>query len=431
MANNRGSSSSSQGVDLERVAVLEAALEGLGDGDSATRAVLLVQLAVELVAHPDSRRRAQLSDDALAMARRVGDTATLARVLTMRSLAKWNPMTVADRSDDLREASRLAGGIGERLLAAHAASLGFDASLEAGDLKRANELLESLGTLAKEVGQPIMDWHAAIARAKRCTVGSSPREAERLAFVAYEIGQRGGQPDALIWFLGQIFVARFLQGTLDDANPDLPALFEAPGSAPVAGPELAPGRAVPLLFSAASSLMLCELGRTGPARRHLDLLEQDLGDLPQDYSTVPILSWTSRACVRLGDTKLGARVRGLLEHYDGQFVDTGGSWFGAVGHHLAMLDALLGDMERAEVRFAAAERAYERLGAGAWLARCRLDWAQALLSADEVGGRAPHGDGGAARAGALLDRLLVVAHALDLPRVVARAEELRAEAAVS
>jgi DNA-binding SARP family transcriptional activator len=426
MANNRGSSSSSQGVDHARVAVLEAALEGLGEVDSETRAVLLVQLAVELIADPDSRRRARLGDEALAMARRIGDPRTLARVLTMRSLAKWSARTVADRSDDLLEAFGLASSVGERLLAGYAAYLGSDAAVEAGDLGRAAELLASLGSLAAELGQPIIEWYAAIARAKRCCVCSSPREAERLAFVAFDVGQRGGQPDALIWFLGQIFVARFLQGTLDGTDPDMPALFETPGSSPVVGPEFTPGRSVPLLVSAASSLMFCELGRLADARRHLALLEEDLANLPQDYSTLPILSWASRTCAGLGDTALATQLRSLLEPYDGQFVNTGGSWFGAVGHHLAVLDALLGHMERAKERFAAAERAYEDLGARAWLARCRLDWAHALLTCNGV---LAHGLD--ARAAALLDGVLVDAGELDLPRVAARAEALRAEAACS
>jgi hypothetical protein len=89
-------------------------------------------------------------------------------------------------------------------------------------------------------------------------------------------------------------------------------------------------------------------------------------------------------------------------------------------------------MEQAEARFAAAERAYEELGAGAWLARCRLDWAQVLLSCEDVRGHASlAGAGDTGRAGSLLDRVLVVAGELDLPRVAARAEALRRETAFS
>jgi DNA-binding SARP family transcriptional activator len=418
LANNRGSSSSSQGVDLERVAVLEAALDGLDARDSATRAGLLAQLAVELIGDADWRRRAQLGDEALAMARRIGDPRTLARVLTMRALAKWNPRTVADRKRDLYEAWRLAGSIDERLLAGYAAFLGSDAAIEAGDLARSESLLESLGALASQLGQPIVGWYESIARAKRCVVCGPPGEAERLAYAAYEIGERAGQPDALIWFLGQVFVARFLQGTLDAAEPDLPVLFEEPGSSPNVGAEFRASRSIPLMIGAAASLMFGELGRDDDARRHLDRLAEELSDLPQDYSTLPVLVWAGGACSQLGDTALASRLCDQLEPYRGQFVNTGGSWFGAVVHHLARLRATLGEHEVAERCFAVAERAYDELGAASWLARCRLDWASSLLARGE-------GD----RAGVLLDQVLGAARELGLPVIAGRAEALRARAA--
>ncbi|MEY2443214.1 MAG: hypothetical protein QOJ46_2640 [bacterium] len=418
LANNRGSSSSSQGVDLERVAVLEAALDGLDARDSEMRAGLLAQLAVELIGDADWRRRAQLGDEALAMARRLGDPRTLARVLTMRALAKWNPRTVADRNGDLHEAWELAESIDERLLAGYAAFLGSDAAIEAGDLGRAGTLLESLGTLAGQLGQPLIGWYDAIARAKRCVVCGSPAEAERLAFAAHEIGLRAGQPDADTWFLGQVFVARFLRGTLDAPDPDLPWLFEEPGSAPNVGPEFRANRSIPLMVGAAASLMFCELGRDADARRHLDLLAGQLSDLPQDYSTLPVLVWASGACSQLGDTALARRLCEQLAPYRGQFVNTGGSWFGAVVHHLALLRATLGEHDAADEWFAVSEHAYEELGAAAWLVRCRLDWAGALLL---------RGEG--ARAGALLEQVVSAAGELGLPAMATRAEALRAGAA--
>jgi DNA-binding SARP family transcriptional activator len=417
LANNRGSSSSSQGVDLERVAVLEAALEGLDARDSEMRAGLLAQLAVELIGDADWRRRAKLGDESLAMARRVGDPRTLARVLTLCALAKWNPRTVLDRNRDLYEAWGLAAGLDEPLLAGYAAFLGSDAAIESGDLERAGTLLESLGAIARRLGQPLVGWYEAIARAKRCVVCGSPAEAERLAYAAHEIGLRAGQPDAATWFLGQVFVARFLRGTLDASDPDLPLLFEEPGSSPNVGPEFRASRSIPLMVGAAASLMFCELGRGEDARRHLDLLADQLSDLPQDYSTLPVLVWASGACSQLGDAALARRLYEQLEPYRGQFVNTGGSWFGAVVHPLALLRATLGDHDAADEWFAVSERAYEEIGAAAWLARCRLDWAGSLLR---------RGEG--ARSGVLLEQVAAAAGELELPALAARAEALRARA---
>ena len=146
------------------------------------------------------------------------------------------------------------------------------------------------------------------------------------------------------------------------------------------------------------SAMLLRGRAHGDARRHLDVLMGELASCRSDCSTLPILALgePSRACSSR-DGRRAARLHALLEPYEGQFVNTGGSWFGAVAHHLAMhATRLLGPAARGGRAFAAAERAYEELGAEAWLARCRLDWAGALVAR---GGRGPR-----AGAGALLER---------------------------
>jgi predicted ATPase/DNA-binding SARP family transcriptional activator len=419
IANTRGRQSSAQGIDHERVAVLRAALQALDESDSAIRASLLVQLAIELVCQHDWRQRTALSDAALAMARRVGHPPTLARVLIQRAAAQWNPRTLADRNATLLEAWQLADGAGHRLLAAHAAHLGSHAGLEAGDLARTELMLEALGKLVAQLGQPIIEWYHAIERAKLCVVVSSPKEAERLAVAAYEIGRRAGQPDATVWFLGHLFAARFLEGTLDAGEPDLQRLFEQPGSAPIVGPELTPSRSIPLMITAAMSAMLCEVGRIEDGRRHFEELMAQLEDLPLDFSTLAILVHAAIACAHLGDARRAEQLHALLEPYDGQFVSTGASWFGAVAHHLALLCTTIGRLDAADAHFAAAQRAYERLGADAWLSRCRLDWAVAVLAREGGPGHDPR------RAQALLDQVLASARDLGMSAVEDRVAGLR------
>lgn len=420
LANSRGFSGSSQGVDRDLVAMLRRALDALGDGDSPTRASLLALLAVELIADADSGPRARLGDEALAMARRIGEPRTLARVLTQRAVARWQPGGLPELNANLLEAWELAERSGEPLVAAYAAYFGTHAALEAGDLALSDRFLDSLGRLVRQLGQPIVAWYDAVARAKRCTVVGSPHEAEALAFAAFELGTRAGQPDAIVWFLGQIFAVRFLQGTLAEGEPNLPQLFEEPGSAPVVGPEFTPSRSIPLLVGAAVSAILCEVGRAEDGRRHFDVLAEELSDLPNDYATLATLAQAAVACWHLGDSPRAALIDELLEPYADQFVNTGASWFGSVAHHLALMCATMDRPGDADARFAAAEAAYAKLGADAWHARCRLDWASALVA---------RSDGDLARAGALLDDVLASARALDLPRIEARASALRAAAA--
>ena len=374
LANNRAIFSSALGVDRARVAVLRAALDAYDPGDSPTRAQLLALLALELATGDDWRARDRLSDDALAMARRIGDERTLALVLTQRCPARWRPQTIDELRPDIREAAALAARLEDPLLAGQAAYFGAHVAMEAGDLAEADGALTRLGAVADELRRPLMRWYAAVVRTKRCTISGPADAAERLALEALEIGRSAGQPDTALWFLGQLFVARFLQGTLDAQEPHLPSLLGSPDLAPPPGDEITPSPSMPLLVKATVAVVLCETGRREEGRREFDaLMRGDLEDLPQDYTRLAIPALASVACARLGDARAAARLRAILEPAGERFVNTGTSWFGVTSHHLALLAATLGERDEARARFAAAERAYGRLGAEPWLARLRGD----------------------------------------------------------
>ena len=415
LASNRGFNSSALGVDDAWVQIVDAALRRLAGEDSATHASLLALLAVELIAGSDWRRRSRLADDAVAMARRVGDPVTLAQVLAMGSVARW-PWTIAERVAELDEALRLADASGAPLVAARAAYFACDVALEAGDLERADWMLARVEALVGELRQPALAWSLAVARGKRATVTATPAEAEALAFAGLDVGLKASQPDAGIWFLGGLLSARFLRGTLGEGEPNLAALFAEPGSAPPPGDGFTPSESMPLLIAAANAMMQSEIGCD--ARRYVDVVAGAFDDLPRDFTTLPILAFCAVACARLGDRVAARRVHAELEPFAGLFVNTGGSWFGAVDHHLALLRAASGATADADAAFAAADAGYERLGADAWRARCRIDWARSLLERGAPDDRR--------RAGDMLAGALAAAGELDLPVVAREASELRA-----
>ena len=419
LANNRGFNSSSQGVDGDRVAVLQSALATLDDGDSAIRARLLAQLAVELIGDTDWQRRAQLADAALEMARRVGDASTLARVLTQVSVAQVKPGTLTTRIAQLQEARELADVTGDRLLAAQASYFGFNAALDCGDLARARALLEHLELLAEQLGQPLIAWYVAIAYPRLHMIVGSPKDGERLALGAYELGQRAGQPDALVFLLAHVYVLRLLQGTLAEGEPNLANMFASPGSSPLVGPEFTPSRSVPLLVAASMSAIHCEVGRLEDGRRHFELVMDEVTALPNDYSTLGILASAAIACGHLRDSTSARQLHDLLEPFADQFVmagATGAFWLGAVRHHLAVLCATIDRPDDADAHFSAAERSYVQLASRPWLARCYVDWASALL---ERGGA-----GDPERASDLLAQALAIARELELIGVQKRAAAL-------
>ena len=372
LANSRGYSSSAEGVDRDRVAVLRAALDAREGTDSPTRAALLALLAVELVNDPNWRLRDELTDEALAMARRVGHPGTLARVLTQCCVARWRAQTASEIQADLQDAEQLADRLKEPQLAGLATYLGAHAAMENGDVVEADRLVTRVTAIAEQLGQPFMSWYAAVARAKRAAIGGPPDDAERLAFVALEHGRDTSQPDIMLWFLGQLLVARFLQGSLDRGDPFLPDLFTAGSSLPVSA-DVIPSRSMPLLVGAAASLLLCEVGRLDAARTYYDPLMSELDELPHDYTALAIPAFASIACGHLDDADGAARLHALLEPHAHRLVNTGSSWFGAVSHHLGNLATTMGQIDTAEARFDAAAGVYEVLDAQPWLARLRSD----------------------------------------------------------
>jgi DNA-binding SARP family transcriptional activator len=374
LANTNGVFSSGQDVDRDRVAVLRAALGAYDGADSPTRAALLSLLALELGADHDWNLRDELSDDAVAMARRVGDPHTLALVLIQSGLAKLSPQLGPELHTNLREAGELAARLEDPLLAGHAAYLGANVAMQAGDLERADHLLARLTAVAEQLRQPFLRYYDVVARAKRCTISGPPEDAERLAYAALQIGRNAGLPDTTLTFLAQLFVARFLQGSLGRCDPHLPDFSVAPGWTPPGSPEITRSRSLPLMFDAAISAVLCEVGRLDDARPHFDLvMSRGLGDLRHDYTALAIPAYASIACVRLDDTLNAQRLHTILEPHRHRLVNTRASWLGATTHYLALLAATLERPDEADAHFAAAERTYTSLDARPWLARLHSD----------------------------------------------------------
>ncbi|MDO9355404.1 MAG: AAA family ATPase, partial [Solirubrobacteraceae bacterium] len=386
LANNRELFSSAQGVDQERVAAIRAALAAQPDVDSAVRAELLALLAVEQLAGPDWEGRRALADDAVAMARRVGDRRTLGAVVQRRYVALWGPQTVAQRRADAEETGAIGIELGDPMLTFAGAALGSIVAMEAGDPARADELLDRVAPLVRQLGQPVLRWYEVVCHAKRTTMNGHPLDAERLAREAFEVGQEAGQPDVVAWFFLQTVAARLAGGRLGADDPDLPLLFSMPGLSLPVSPEYTPSASVGLQMESTKALTFSEIGRFDEARHHLGVaMANGLRDLSHDFAALSIPAFAAVAACHLGDRAKAEVLHRVIEPHRAQFVDSGAMWLGAAPHYLARLEVLLGRPEDADASFAAAAERYAELGADAWLARLRIDWAGAL---------AARGDGG-------------------------------------
>jgi DNA-binding SARP family transcriptional activator len=410
LANNRGFYSSAGEVDHDRVRCLQDALETYDPAPSAVRARLLAQLAVELTFSGDWELRRRHSDEAVAMARELGDPGTLAIVLLQRIPPLWHVSTVEDRMASAEEATRIAQELEDPLLIYYGETYCGYGALEAGDLAGAELHIERQHRLAVNLRQPILRWYDLVLRAKRELITGSLAEADRLALEAFEVGQEAGQPDAFHLFAGQLFAIRMHQGRLDELAA---ALAGAP-------PRAGRSRTVPLLTQVFLATIYTELGREEEARAAYErLMASDLTDVPYDFSWLAVIALGAAAAARLGDRERAAGLIEIMAPYRHRYVDMGSSWMGSAAHYLGLAHACAGDREQAEACFRDALAAERALGARAWLARTKLEYGRMLVDRGH--------DDDLDRAAELTDEAVEAARLLGLGGVLRRAELIKSE----
>jgi class 3 adenylate cyclase/tetratricopeptide (TPR) repeat protein len=406
LANHRGVLWSAVGVvDAGRVAVLETALDAIGGDDSTVRARLLANLALEFIWGGERERRVRLSDEALVIARRLDDPATLAHVLVNRFYAVAAPATLTERIAEATELLALSEGLGDPVITARASSVRFRAAMEAGDVALAESSVETCGRLAAELNQPALRWVAVMHRAGRTLQAGQIDEAERLVLEAVELGRVAGQQDIIVLFPWQRCVLGLERGRINDAVDELIELR----------PQL-PGVAAAL--TSLLALAWSELDRTAEAAAAFEeLAVSGFADLRMDSTWLAGVTNAAAVCAYLGDTGRAPLLSKLLGPYADQMpVVALGMTSGSVSYYLGLLAATLDRHDEADTRFRTAAETHTRIGAPIWLARTQLEWARLLLR------RAAPGDRDQARL--LLGQALDTAHRLDLATVARRAATL-------
>ena len=397
LANSRGNLFSSVGaVDTERVAALEAALEAVGEQPSAMRARLLAYLSQEVVFLGDEQRCLRLSDEALALARRLGDASALADVLVARYHAIAFPSTLLERVANTAELMAVAERLDDPLLLSRALWLRYRAVLESGDVDEARRCHAQSERISAELGQPVLRWLDQWNRDGLVLLAGRVREAEHLVQEASELGREIGQPDTELLSTAQLFQVRFEQGRLAEMEAAIASLVAEVPEFP--------------LLRAIQAVLFCELGRNTEAR---DVFEDLAGD---DFALVPLnVYWlrtmtdAAAVCAGLGDTARAAVLFDLLAPYAEQLVVALRLITGSVSHYLGLLATTLARFDEAEARFTTAEATHLRIEAPTWLARTRLEWARMLLTR--------HQAGDAEQARELLGQAMTTARDLGLAKV--------------
>jgi len=365
LSNNRGFVSSVGAVDVDRVAVLESALAALPTDDSADRALVLATLCSELTYGSSPDRCAALAREAKAMAARVGDATTAVRVLILALNAVLLPSSLAERTADTRKALALAQALGDPDLLYGLALHGRINAMQGGDFATAHAHLDTMRRLSDQLRLPALMWHTAFSLTTEALRVGEVDQAEKLAAVSLELGTESSQPDAYVFYAGQVAMVYGQQGRLGE----LVSFFEDLVAQNPGLGNLKQGLALAYL----------EVGRGADA---LALLESGAADgfasLPMDLVWIFGATAYADVAIQLEAAGPAAQLYALLEpyHYQVPFIASGCSL--PVATYLGGLGTVLGRYDEAEVRFAEAADLNERGDMKYAAARTDVLWARML-----------------------------------------------------
>ena len=350
------------------VRLYEEALETLDQGDSMLR-VRVVSGLIRAQGHqmvPVVLNA--LVEQAIAMARRLGDPEALCTALAAKAMAYPRPEMLSERLALREEMLETAERIGDQAPLLDAYVLRMEDLLAAGDIESVDRDLEIMHRMVEEVGEPFYDYCEVTKLAMRSLLAGRFEDAERYAQHGMQYSQQIDLDNAEGVFGMQMFSIRRLQGRLRALAPLISQMVADHSESASWRPGLA--------------LVYAEIGDEDSARVEFErLAKNDFACIPRDALWSTCLSYVADVCVFLQDARRAAVLYRLLEPYAEQAIVVGNSITcnGAASRSLAQLATLMEDWERAEAHFRHAISFNERLQAMPWLAYSHLQYAAMLL----------------------------------------------------
>jgi tetratricopeptide (TPR) repeat protein len=338
-------------VDREQNDLLTEALEALGEGEPALRVHLMSRLAVGLAFTDAAGRIPALADEAVALARRIGDRRALGAALAAHCDAHAGPDHVALREAEATDIIGCARDLGDLGLELLGLRLRVIARWERGAMRGAERDVRDFAALAERLGQPQYAWYVPLWRGLAAHLVGDLDLMERCAEEVAVVGARADSHNAEVLALVQGFWPLIERGRSTEAMGRATAAFGLL-------PELAPdGGSIIALFYG-----------TDPRVReqHLPHLPRLLDALPRDKEWLPNLAGVVGGLVegRLGGDEVRYLYAALAPYADLFLVDgIGAAAMGSVEGSLGSLADLVGDHDAAVGHLERAIDANLRIGA--------------------------------------------------------------------
>lgn len=336
--------------------LLDDVLGRLPPSDSRARALVLARLAHLLHLDAPHAERARISDDAVAMARRLDAPVVLASTLVSRCLALDGPDDVDEQLDIGAEVIRIGEQTGDPDLVLQGARTRIQPLLVVGAHEAAHDLAERFTRLAGDVRHPdhlrlVTMWDIMWATLQG-RFGEAAAQAEALRD---RLG-RSGHSQAAAIHVGQALPLLWMRPDRDRLRPPI---------------DLTRG-VVPYGLNgwAVTAWLEASRGDVAAAQGMLDEHRPEvLGQIDRNYLWTPTVVACAIAAVTVGAPAWADAAHRTLAPYSGRNCVMGyAAYLGAVDHHLGALDAVLGRTDDAVGHLQAALERHRTIGARPFVA---------------------------------------------------------------
>ena len=351
--------------------LLEQASLALGEEDDELQVRLLSRLAGGPLrdATFDPERRHALIDQALAMARRLDDSSTLAYALAAAIAAYCSPPRTEQQITDSTELIELATRAGEPERAVEAYDHRASARMELGDIDGAEADVLEMAKLTEKLRQPSQMFYVAEVRAGLALLRGRFEEAEELIHATFDLGRQVLEWNASFTYAIQLYFLRRHQGRLSE----LADLFDSDENAERY-------RTYPI-WGCLVMRFDDEVGRNALARERFELFaESDFTRLTFDEEWLVSMGLLAEEAASLRDAERACMLYDLLVPYaDRVATSYSEACTGSVSRYLGLLAATSSRNDLARQHFDDAIDMNERIGARPWLAQTLEDCARMLI----------------------------------------------------
>ena len=361
-------------IDSAEIELLERALTALGEEDSAQRALVCAWLACSHYNTGHDERRHSLSQEAIAIARRLGDARVLAETLLARQNSVRGPGELEERLELQTELVALTGRKGLRALQLDAYHVRAWTRLESGDLTGAVADQQSARRIAEELGEAKRDHRRASFHLMQEAAAGRLDEVERWLERRRDAypSERPDQAAAI-----RQFTLLTLRGRTEELLPGLTSYAER--------------FPIPVAWRAGLVASHALVGQVEEARAELERMRPgDFACIPDDHNWISSHAFLADAAFLVGDRVSAAVLYDKLLPFAGRVivVGIGGPCNGSVERILGELAFALGRYVDAEGHFTSAAEINRGLLNPVWAAVTELHHARMLLELEPGSPRA-------------------------------------------